>query len=365
MNTDALLGVSVLSMTKPKKAKKKAKWNRRLIRDIGIDLGTANTLVYVSGKGIIINEPSVVAVNTKTSQILAIGKEAREMVGKTPQHIIATRPLVGGVISDFEITEQMLRHFIRMVNPGFLRFAARPRVVVGIPSGCTAVEEKSVADAAKNAGAGKVYLIEEPMAAAIGSRLPVQDATGTMIVDIGGGTSEVAVISLGGVIIRRSIRIAGDRFNHDIVTYARTQLNLLIGERTAEQVKISIGSARPQRDRLRATLRGRDVINGLPRKVVVNDHQIRTAMSRSMTQLMNSIRSTIEETPPELVSDIMKRGIILAGGGGLIRGLAERIQEETEIKAHLTDDPLTAVARGAGILLENIDSMKDVLVPDA
>lgn len=334
----------------------------RFSKDIGIDLGTANTLVYVKGKGIVINEPSVVAVNQRTKQILAIGAEARRMVGRTPSHIIATRPLVDGVISDFEVTEAMLRYFIDKVHSSTYSFLRRPRVVIGIPSGVTEVEKRAVQDAAINAGARQAFLIEEPMAASIGARLPVQDAQGSMIVDIGGGTSEIAVLSLGGVVISRSIRIAGDEMNENIVQYARDSFNLLIGSRSAEDIKISIGSVYPLNEALHARMRGRDLITGLPKEVSVNDGHIREAISPSVRAIVNSIKSVVEEVPPEIISDIMHRGIVLAGGGALLRGLDRLIADETKIPVSVADDPLTCVARGAGVVVEDLESLKDVLV---
>lgn len=330
-------------------------------KDIGIDLGTANTLVYVRDKGIVINEPSVVAVNKKTGQILAIGAEAKKMVGKTPSHIVATRPLVDGVVSDFEVTEQMLRYFIEKVHKESFAFLPRPRVVIGIPSGVTEVEKRAVVDAAVSAGARRAYLVDEPMAAAIGARLPVQEASGNMIVDIGGGTTEIAVISLGGVVVCRSLRIAGDEMNEDIIRYARDEFNLLLGEKTAEDIKIGIGSAYEINETLEMPMRGRDLVTGLPKEVIVNDAQIREAIFRSIKVIVNNIKSTIEETPPELLSDIMQRGIILAGGGSLIRGLDRLISEQTDMPVRVMDDPLTAVARGTGIILEHIDELKDIL----
>lgn len=330
--------------------------------DIGIDLGTANSLVYVKGKGIVINEPSVVAINTKTKQILAIGKEAQKMVGKTPSYIVATRPLVDGVVSDFEVTEQMLRYFIERVHRESFTLFPRPRVIVGIPSGVTEVEKRAVEEAALNAGAREVFLIEEPMAAAIGARLPVQDASGNMIVDIGGGTTEIAVISLGGIVVNKSIRIAGDELSEDIIQFAKEEYNLLLGERTAEEIKISIGSAYPLEKRLETTMRGRDLITGLPKSVVVSDEEIRRAMSRSIDQIVEAVKTTVEETPPELLADIMSRGIVLVGGGALLRGLDKKIEEETQIKTYVGDDPLTCVVRGAGLVLEDLESLKDVLV---
>lgn len=331
-------------------------------KDIGIDLGTANTLVYVQGKGIVINEPSVVAVNQKTKQILAIGDEAKRMVGRTPAHIVAHRPLVDGVISDFEITEQMLRYFIEKVNQSTFGFLSRPRVIVGIPSGVTEVEKRAVQDATLNAGARQAFLIEEPMAAAIGARLPVQDPTGSLIVDIGGGTSEIAVISLGGIVISKSIRIAGDEMNENIIQFARDEFNLLVGERTAEEVKIKIGSASPLKEKLKTQIRGRDLITGLPKEVTVSDDQIRQALQRSIKIIVNNIKAAVEETPPELIADIMDKGITLAGGGALLRGLDQLVSQETQMPVIIADDPLTAVVRGAGIVLEDLDALKDVLM---
>jgi len=331
-------------------------------KDIGIDLGTANTLVYVKGRGIVINEPSVVAINQKTKQILAIGDEAKRMVGRTPAHIVAHRPLVDGVISDFEVTEAMLRYFIGKVHQSTFGFLSRPRVVVGIPSGVTEVEKRAVQDATLNAGARMAFLIEEPMAAAIGARMPVQDPDGSFIVDIGGGTSEIAVISLGGIVISRSVRVAGDEMNENIIQFARDEFNLLLGERTAEDVKIKIGSALPLKEKLKAQIRGRDLVTGLPKEVTVTDEQIRQALSRSVRTIVNNIKSVVEETPPELVSDIMEKGITLAGGGALLRGLDKMIADETAMPVQVADDPLTCVVRGTGIVLEDLDMLKDVLV---
>ena len=331
-------------------------------KDIGIDLGTANTLVYVKGRGIVINEPSVVAINQKTGQILSIGHDAKKMVGKTPGHIIASRPLVAGVVSDFEVTEQMLKFFIDKVHKESFSILPRPRVVIGIPSGVTEVEKRAVEDATRNAGARAVYLIEEPMAAAIGIRLPVQEAAGNMIVDIGGGTTEVAIISLGGIVVSRSLRTAGDQLNEDIIQYARDEFNLLLGEKTAEDIKIDVGSAYGLEEPLETSMRGRDIVTGLPKEIIVNDTQIRKALSYSVKSLINSIKSTIEETPPELVADIMRRGIFLVGGGSLLRGLDKLINEQTEMPVKLVEDPLTGVVRGTGIVLEDIDALRNVLV---
>lgn len=334
----------------------------RLSKDIGIDLGTANTLVYVKGRGIMINEPSVVAMNRRTGQILAIGKEAKRMVGKTPGHIVATRPLVDGVVSDFEVTEQMLKYFIDKVHAESFSLLPRPRVLIGIPSGVTEVEKRAVVDAAINAGAREAYLIDEPMAASIGARMPVTDAGGNMIVDIGGGTSEIAVISLGGVVAARSLRTAGNEMNEDIIRYMRDEFNILVGERTAEDVKIAIGSAYPQKTQLRSTVRGRDLVTGLPKEVQVTDVHVREAISRSIRIIVNTIKTIIEETPPELLSDVMQRGIVLAGGGGMVRDLDILIAAETKMPVVKMEDPLTAVVRGTGIVLEDLENLRDVLI---
>lgn len=334
----------------------------KISKDVGIDLGTATTLVYVRGRGIVINEPSVVAVNQKTGQILAIGDDAKKMVGRTPAHISATRPLVQGVISDFEVTEQMLRYFIHKVHKGSFNILPRPRVIVGIPSGITEVEKKAVRDATLNAGAREVFLVEEAMAAAIGARLPVQEAVGNMVVDIGGGTTDIAIISLGGIVASRTLKIAGDRLNQDIIDYAHEELKMVLGERTAEDIKISIGSAFQIEETLEAPMRGRDLITGLPKELIVNSDQVREALGDSNRIIVNAVKDTIEETPPELVADIMHKGIMLVGGGGLLRGLDKLIAKETKMPVKVVDDPLTAVARGAGIILEELDRLKDVLV---
>ena len=326
--------------------------------NIGIDLGTANSLVYVQGKGIVINEPSVVAINQKTGQVLAIGEEAKKMVGRTPAHIIATRPLVKGVVSDFEVTEQMLKYFIEKVHKRKFIIGPRPRVIVGIPYGVTEVEKKAVRDATKNAGAREVFLIEEPMAAAIGARLDVQEAGGDFIVDIGGGTTEVAVISLGGIVLAKSLRIAGDKLSEDIIQFAQEEYKLLIGERGAEEVKIGIGSAYPLKEKKEMPLRGRNLITGLPEEILVNDEDIRRAMERSVKQIVNAIKTTVEETPPELLADIMAKGIFLTGGGSLLKGLDVLIQEEVKIPTKIIEDPMTAMVRGAGMVLEKLDELE-------
>ncbi len=331
-------------------------------RDLGIDLGTSSTLVYVKGKGIMINEPSVVAVNTRTEQILAVGAEARKMVGKTPGHIIAAKPLVDGVISDFEVTEKMLRYFVDKVHREGFTLVPRPRVVIGIPLGVTEVERKAVEDATLHAGAREVYLIEQPMAAAIGARMPIQDASGNLVVDIGGGTTDIAVISLGGVVTWRSLRTAGNAFDASIIQYAREHFNLLIGERTAEEVKIAIGSATEEHDDLEHKVRGRDLISGLPKEVTMTGRHVREALARNLSILVESIGTVIEATPPELVADIHQRGILLTGGGALLRGLPQLIHQETKMTVHVADDPLTAVVRGTGIVLEDLDRLRNVLV---
>lgn len=330
--------------------------------DIGVDLGTANTLVYVKGKGIVINEPSVVAINNKTKQILAIGDAAKKMVGRTPANIVASRPLVDGVVSDFEITEQMLKFFIEKVHKEAFTLFPRPRVVIGIPSGVTEVEKRAVEDAAIHAGARQAFLIEEPMAAAIGSRLSIHEAAGSMIVDIGGGTTEVAVISLGGIVTSRSIRVAGDELNEDIIQFAKDEYNLLLGERTAEDIKISIGSAYPVKEVTEAVMRGRDLVTGLPKTIVVSSDQVRSALAKSIATIVDAVKTTLEETPPELVGDIMDKGIILAGGGALLRGLDTLISQLTKMPVIISDDPLTSVVRGTGLVLEDIESLKNVLV---
>jgi len=327
--------------------------------DIAIDLGTANSEVYVRGRGIVIQEPSVVAVNQKTGQILAIGEEAKKMVGRTPAHIVATRPLRSGVISDYEVTEQMLRYFTEKARK---RKYTSPRVIIGIPWGVTEVERKAVIDAGKSAGAREVFLIEEPMAAAIGARLPVQEAGGNFIVDIGGGTTEVAIISLGGIVLAKSLRIAGDRLNEDIIRFAQEEYKLLIGERTAEAIKIGIGSAYSLKEKRELPLRGRNLVTGLPEEILATDEDIRTAMEKSIGQILTEIKTAIEETPPELLADIMVNGIYLSGGGALLRGLDTLIQKETKIPTKIIEDPMTAVVRGAGMVLENLDELHEVLV---
>lgn len=334
-------------------------------RDIGIDLGTANTLVFVKDKGIIINEPSVVAVNTRNDQIVAVGADAQKMLGKTPAHIIATRPLVDGVISDFEVTEKMLKYFIDRVHRESLTLAPRPRVVIGIPLDVTEVERKAVEDAALSAGAREVLLIEEPMAAALGARIPVREATGNLLVDIGGGTIEVAVISLGGVVMSKSMRVAGDELTEAIIHFAREHYNLLLGERSAEEVKIKIGSALPLPKPLEMKIRGRDLMSGLPREVTINDADVRESISKILRMMVENVRNTIENTPPELVADIHERGIVLSGGGALLKNLDKLFARELAINVQVVDDPLTAVVRGTGVVLDDVDGTRDLLLPSA
>lgn len=331
-------------------------------RDIGIDLGTANTLVYTKGRGIIIDEPSIVAINNKTGNVLAIGSDARRMVGRTPSYITVSKPLVAGVVSDFEVTEQMLKYFIDKARGTDFSIMYRPRVVIGIPAGVTEVEKKAVEDAAKNAGAREVYLIEEPMAAAIGARLPIQDAVANLIVDIGGGTTDVAMISMGGVVASRSIRIAGNKLTDDVTRYIREEHQLLIGESTAEDLKISVASAYPLQKELSARIRGRDILSGLPKEIIITSEEIRKAMHHSIKSIVLAIKNTIEETPPELIADLLNRSIYITGGGGLLRSLDELISHETKLPVRVADDPLTSVVRGCGLVLEDLDQLKSVLI---
>lgn len=330
--------------------------------DIGIDLGTANTLVYVRGKGIVINEPSWVAIERNSRKILAIGAEAKEMVGRTPANIVAIRPLRDGVISEFDVTEAMLDYFIKKAHSQILLPFPRPRVVVGIPSGVTEVEKRAVYDAAISAGAREIFLIEEPMAAAIGAGMPVTEARGSMVVDVGGGTTEVGVFCLGGIVVSRSLRIAGDEMDEDIMQYARQKYNLYIGEHMAERTKISIGSAYPLPEEMTMTLRGRNLVTGLPEAIEVSSIEIREALSGSVSIIVDLVRDALDETPPELIADLMETGICMAGGGSLLKGLAERISEEANMQAWVAQDAMTCVARGAGKVLEELDVLREVLV---
>ena len=330
-------------------------------QDLAIDLGTANSLVYVRGKGIIINEPSVVAINKKTNQILAIGEEARKMVGRTPGHIQAVQPLIRGVVSDFEVTEQMLRYFIDKVRQKSSLFGILPRVVIGVPCGITDVEKKAVFDAAKNAGAKYIYLIEEPVAAAIGARLPIQEAKGNFIVDIGGGITEVAVISLEGIVNSETIKIAGDKLDEDIIRFVEQKYKLLIGKRTAEKAKIQIGTVLPPKEKKEIAVRGRNIVTGLPEELALNSTAVYSAIEKSVAQMIDLVKRAIENTPPELLSDIMQEGIYLSGGGALLRGIDTLISKETKMPVKIIEDPLTAVVRGGGIALEGIDELGEIL----
>lgn len=340
---------------------KKDKLLRRFSNEIGIDLGTANTLVYVSGKGIVVNEPTVVAVNQKTGQVVAVGQVAKDMLGRTPAHINAVRPLVDGVISDFEVTEEMLAYFIKKAAEYAPKKFLGPRVVVGVPSGVTNVEVRAVRDATRNAGAREVHIIEQPMAGAIGIRLPIHEPVGSMIIDIGGGTTDIAVISLGGVVRAKNLKIAGDKLNADIISYIRNEFKILIGETTAEQVKLAVGAVVPH-EPLETTIRGRDLITGLPREVIITDSDIREAIGQSIHVILEATKEVLETTPPEILSDIMKRGIHLVGGGALIKGIDELLRETLNIPITIAADPLTAIARGAGIVLEDLETYRSVLI---
>ena len=332
-------------------------------KDIGIDLGTANTLVYMRGKGIIIREPSVVAVDTRTDRAKYVGQEAKDVIGRTPGSIVAVRPLKDGVIADFEITTTMLQEFIRKALKG--SFFTKARVIICIPSGVTAVERRAVKEAAENAGAKRVNIIEEPMAAAIGAGLPVSEPQGSMIVDIGGGTSEVAVISLGGLVTSRSVRIAGDAFDTAIINYIKKKYNLLIGERTAENVKIAIGSAYPIENEAQMEIKGRNLLNGLPENITVTSDEIREALAEPLSHVIEAIKVTLEKTPPELAADIIDQGITLAGGGALIRGLDKLINKETGMPVYVAETPLDCVADGTGKVLEDIEKLHEVLNDDS
>jgi len=324
--------------------------------DMGIDLGTSSVLVYVEGQGIVLREPSVVAIESDSKRVVAIGTEAKRMIGKTPANIVAVRPLRNGVIADFEITEQMIRYFIKKVHKR--RSLLHPRIVIGIPSGITEVERRAVRESAEQAGAREVYLIEEPMAAAIGAGLPINESVGNMIADIGGGTTEVAVISLGGMVVSRSLEIAGDEMDEAIVQYFRKKYNLLVGDNTAEEVKIKIGSVFPLPEETRMEVRGRDQVSGLPKTVVISSEEIRQAMLEPTRSIIEIIRDTLQDTPPELSSDLVKRGIWLAGGGSQIRGFADLLSQETELPVHIAEDPMTCVVRGTGKYLEEIEKIQ-------
>lgn len=330
-----------------------------VFKDIGIDLGTANSLIYLKHKGIVVNEPSVAAINTKTNRILAVGDEAKKMLGRTPAHINVIRPLVNGVISDFEMTEEMLRHFLRrpQANP----ITSYRRAVLAIPNHLTEVERKSVEDAALNAGCSKVYLVESPTAAALGAGLPIMSPTASLIVDIGGGTTDIAVISMGGTVVSQTLKIAGDRFNEDIIRFARDEFHLAIGEPTAEFAKIAVGSAIPMDERLEVAVRGRDMASGLPREVGMKNNHARMALGKSLRAIVDAVREVIEDTPPELAGDVLQQGIMLCGGGALLRGIAELLEKETDVPVHIAEDPLTCVARGLGQIVDDFEAHRELL----
>lgn len=329
--------------------------------DIAIDLGTANTLVYVKGKGIVLNEPTIVAINKKTGQLVAVGNEARAMQGRTPGHIEVVRPLVDGVISDFEVTEEMLSYLISKVRSEMRTFVA-PRMLIGVPSGITNVEMRAARDAAKNAGARDVFLIEEPMAAAIGAKLPVGKAIGSMIIDIGGGTTDIAVLSLNGIVVSKNLRVAGDHLSASIASYIRDQFKVYVGEKTAEDVKINLASISSREGEQELVIRGRDVITGLPREVVITESDVRDAIAAQVDTIVESVRAVLEKTPPEVLADIMQRGIHLSGGGALIPGLRPLLEEVLEVPVLIVPDPLRAVVRGAGIVIENLDLYAEILI---
>jgi len=331
-------------------------------RDMAVDLGTANTLVYVRGRGIVLNEPSVVAINTNTGKIVAVGIEAKRMIGRTPGNIVAVRPLKDGVIADFDVTERMLRYFIQKIHKR--RHFAKPRIVVAVPSGITGVEQRAVKEAGYQAGARRVYIIEEPMAAAIGAGLPVHEPTGNMVVDIGGGTTEVAIISLGGIVTSQSIRVGGDELDQAIISYAKKEYSLMLGERTSEEIKMAIGSAYPFEDEPHAEIRGRDLVSGLPKTVVISAEEIRRAIEEPVNTVVDAVKTTLDKCPPELSGDIMDRGIALTGGGALLKNIDERLREETGMPIHMVDNPLDSVVLGSGKCVEDFEALRQVLVPE-
>jgi len=331
-------------------------------RDMAVDLGTANTLVYVRGRGIVLNEPSVVALNTNNGQIVAVGVEAKRMIGRTPGNIVAVRPLKDGVIADFDVTERMLRYFIQKIHRR--THLAKPRLVVAVPSGITGVEQSAVKEAGHQAGARRVYIIEEPMAAAIGAGLPIHEPTGNMVVDIGGGTTEVAVISLGGIVTSQSIRVGGDELDQAIITFGKKEYSLMLGERTAEEIKMALGSAFPAEDEPHAEIRGRDLVSGLPKTVVISAAEVRKAIAEPVNLIVDAVKNTLDKCPPELAGDVMDRGIALTGGGALLRGLESRIREETGMPVQVADNPLDSVVLGTGKCVEDFETLRQVLVPD-
>lgn len=339
----------------------KNKFYRWFSHDIGIDLGTANTLVHIRGFGIAINEPSVVAINQKTGQVVAVGTAAKQMLGRTPAHITAVRPLVEGAISDFEVAQEMLTYFLGRAGK-FSRKLVRPRVVIGVPSGITNVEMRAVRDATRNAGAREVFIIEEPMAAAVGVNLPVKDPVGNMVIDIGGGTTDIAVISLGGIVQSKNLRVAGDRFNDNIVSYIKDEFKIFIGDRTAENVKIAIGSVIEGDETVEVPVQGRDLVSGLPREVIITDRDVREAISPSISALVASVKEVLEMTPPEVLSDVMSRGVVLVGGGSAFRGISELLYNQLKLPIHIAHDPMTSVVRGTSVVLDKLPLYREVLV---
>nr|WP_306291760.1 MULTISPECIES: rod shape-determining protein [Microbispora] len=331
-------------------------------RDMAVDLGTANTLVYVRGRGIVLNEPSVVAINVTTGKIVAVGIEAKRMIGRTPGNIVAIRPLRDGVIADFDVTERMLRYFIQKIHKR--RHFVRPRIIVAVPSGITAVEQRAVKEAGYQAGARRVYIIEEPMAAAIGAGLPVHEPTGNMVVDIGGGTTEVAIISMGGIVTSQSIRVGGDELDQAVIAFAKKEYSLMLGERTAEEVKIAVGSACVTGEDFHAEVRGRDLVSGLPKTVVISAEEIRRSIAEPVNAIVDAVKSTLDKCPPELSGDLMDRGIAVTGGGALLRGMVDRLREETGMPVHLAENALDSVALGSGRCVEDFEALQQVLVPE-
>ena len=331
-------------------------------RDMAVDLGTANTLVYVRGRGIVLNEPSVVAINVTTGKIVAVGIEAKRMIGRTPGNIVAIRPLRDGVIADFDVTERMLRYFIQKIHKR--RHFVRPRIIVAVPSGITAVEQRAVKEAGYQAGARRVYIVEEPMAAAIGAGLPVHEPTGNMVVDIGGGTTEVAIISMGGIVTSQSIRVGGDELDQAVIAFAKKEYSLMLGERTAEEVKIAVGSACVTGEDFHAEVRGRDLVSGLPKTVVISAEEIRRSIAEPVNTIVDAVKSTLDKCPPELSGDLMDRGIAVTGGGALLRGMVDRLREETGMPVHLAENALDSVALGSGRCVEDFEALQQVLVPE-
>jgi len=332
-------------------------------KDIAVDLGTSNTLVYVKDKGIIINEPSVVAINTRSDQILSIGEDAKRMLGKTPAHILAVKPLRNGIISDFEVTEKMMRYFIERIHKESFSLVPRPRIIIATPLDITEVERKAVEDVAMSAGAREVFLIEQPIASAIGARLPIQEPNGNMIVEVGGGKTEIAVISLGGIVTSKSLNVAGEKFDNDIINYVREKYNMFLGEESAEIIKKSVGTVMNLSKPIKTKVRGRNLLNGLPKEITIKSDEIRDAIQLSISTIITAIKDVVENTPPELVSDLYQRGMVLSGGGAMLREFDKLIYEETKIPVIIADDSLTTVVRGIGIVLEDFDNLKELLLP--